>query len=339
MSKARQLADPGGDTANLEDISSVYSSGPLSNRNLIINGAMQVAQRGTSFTSDGYTLDRWYMSLGGSSGTVSQQSFTAGQTDVPDEPKNYLRFNISSYVGEFSVFTRVEDVRTLAGQTAVLSFYMKADSAVTVAPFIVQNFGSGGSSNVNSALSTINVTTSWQRFEVSFSVPSISGKTIGSSSYLQIMPLRVTSSFTGNIDIANVQLEVGDTATPFEHRSYGQELALCQRYYHKTYSQGVSPGTNTGDGIAWLSGSTKADQTIRLYLKNPVEMRATPSLTFYRADGTSGSWNYERSGASGTQSMSIYNASAAGVHCRMAGIGSAWAAADMYGHFTAEAEL
>jgi len=289
MSKARQLADLGGDTANLEDISSVYSSGPLSNRNLIINGAMQVAQRGTSFTSDGYTLDRWYMSLGGSSGTVSQQSFTAGQTDVPDEPKNYLRFNISSYVGEFSVFTRVEDVRTLAGQTAVLSFYMKADSAVTVAPFIVQNFGSGGSSNVNSALSTINVTTSWQRFEVSFSVPSISGKTIGSSSYLQIMPLRVTSSFTGNIDIANVQLEVGDTATPFEHRSYGQELALCQRYYEK-FGQGWWARFESGSQLV-VNGQFKVEKraapsiglpvggTIRLYEWGVSDRDATPTLT------------------------------------------------------------
>jgi len=68
-------------------------------------------------------------------------------------------------------------------------------------------------------------------------------------------------------------------------------------------------------------------------------MRATPSATFYRADGTSGSWNYERSGVNSTQSMSIQNAGANGVHCRMAAIGAAWVASVMYGHFTADAEL
>ena len=261
MSKARELANLG----------NAYSDGALSNRNRIINGSFQIWQRGTSFTSDGYGADRWSMAFGSNTGTISRQSFTVGQTDVPDNPAYYLRFNISSYSSEFSIFNKVEDVSTLAGQTAVLSFYMKADSAVTNRPFIVQNFGSGGSSNVNSALSTVSVTTSWQRFEVPFSVPSISGKTIGSSSYLQIMPLRITSSFTGNIDIANVQLEVGDTATPFEHRSYGQELALCQRYFYKITDGGSA--AYIADFFVYSSTNTTGIVPL------PVTMRAAPTLT------------------------------------------------------------
>jgi hypothetical protein len=270
------------------------SNSIFAGKNKIINGDFSIWQRGTSFTSDGYTADRWYMSEGGSTCTVSRQSFTPGQTDVPGNPLYFLRYNVSSYVAEFNLLHRVEDVNTFAGQTVTLSFYMKTSSSTTINLFMVQNFGSGGSSNVNTTLDTINVTTSWQRFSINISVPSISGKTVGTSSYLQIMPIRKTSSFTGDIDIAQVQLELGSSATTFVSAGGGSqqaELKLCERYYQKSYAQGINPGTaaNYTGVVIWSSIITGAySSAIPVFLKTT--MRATPTITIYNPEtGATGS--------------------------------------------------
>jgi hypothetical protein len=237
-------------------------------RNLIINGAMQVAQRGISFSSNNsidYTVDRWAIFSNGVS-TTTQESFTAGQTDVPNEPVKYLKWNISTYASGDNLFQRVEDVRTGAGQTVTLSFYAKADSSITNRPRLIQNFGSGGSSEVVTVTSTNALTTSWQKFTITATLPSISGKTIGSSSYLELDALRFTDTFTGGVYITNVQLELGEQPTPFERRSYGDELRRCQRYYSQSTGQNVH-------GKQYNSGTWLGDP------QYPVTMRATPTVT------------------------------------------------------------
>jgi hypothetical protein len=224
MTRARDFADLAGSAA----------AGGITGRNLIINGAMQVAQRGTSISpatgAYSFSLDRW-KSYSGSSYTISQQEFAAGQTDAPNI-KNYMR--IANGASTTSLHQLIEDVTTVSGTSVTLSFYIKGSSAYTLEIGAYQNFGSGGSATVNTAnLATVAVTTSWTRVTATFTVPSISGKTVGTSSYLRIdigtgtyyIPASNTTEITG------VQLEVGETATPFEHRSYGDELARCQRYY------------------------------------------------------------------------------------------------------------
>lgn len=225
------------------------TSGALSNRNKIINGNFDVWQRGTSGSS-GYVADRWTTIVNGSTAAITQQAFTLGQTDVPNEPSYFHRTVVTSVAGVGNYATliqRVESVRTLAGQTATLSFWAKADAAKNIAVEFYQDFGTGGSpSSAVSAIgvTTIALTTSWQKFTVTVAIPSISGKTAGTNggSYLMLtFWLDAGSDFnartnslgqqSGTFDIAQVQLEAGDTATPFEVRSYGQELALCQRYY------------------------------------------------------------------------------------------------------------
>ena len=263
MSKARQLADLG----------NVYDDGALSNRNAIINGNFDVWQRGTSITSNNsidYIADRWATFANGDI-TTSRQSFTAGQTDVPNEPVYFVRWDVNTYASGDNYFQKLEDVRTLAGQTATISFYAKADTAITIRPRFIQNFGSGGSAEVVTAVDVANVTTSWQKFTITTSIPSISGKTIGTASYLEIELLRITDSFTGYIDLAQVQLEVGDTATPFEHRSYGDELARCQRYYYKWQSPTAYSFIATG----YAYQSTDANIPILL----PQELRANPTFS------------------------------------------------------------
>ena len=232
MTKARQLADLG----------NVYDDGALSHRNLIINGAMQVAQRGTSNGPNAlngvFSLDRWYVNSSGGTKTISQETFASGQTDVPDFPKNYMRLAVTTGDNNLGVHQRVEDVTVLGGKTVTLSFWAKGTNPAggSFVSSWIQNFGSGGSTAVETeAKSGIVLTSTWQKFTIIFDVPSVSGKTIGTSSYTWVELLRQPATDTGTAgwtaDIAQVQLEVGDTATPFEHRSYGDELARCQRYY------------------------------------------------------------------------------------------------------------
>jgi hypothetical protein len=253
MSKAAELA------------ALIGSQTALSNRNLIINGAMQVAQRGTSFNSNNaidYTVDRWGTFANGQI-TTTQETFTAGQTAVPNEPTHYVRWNVTSYSSGDNFFQKIEDVRTLAGQSATLSFYAKSDTDITTRPRFIQDFGSGGSSDVVTTTDTASITTSWQKFVITTAIPSISGKTIGTSSYLEIELLRVTDTFTGQIDLAQVQLEVGEQATPFEHRSYGDELFSCQRYYQRTQSfMGAGHSVSGVVGISHLHRAMRATPTL-----------------------------------------------------------------------------
>ena len=272
MSKARGLADLG----------NVYNDGALSNRNLIINGAMQVAQRGVSNGPnqlDGcLSLDRWSVNSSGGTKTISQEEFTVGQTDVPDFPKYYMRFAVSAGDNNLGVHQSVEDVTVLGGKTVTLSFWAKGTNPAS-GSFVsswIQFFGSAGSASVETeAKSGIVLTSSWQKFTITFDVPSISGKTVGASSYTWVEVLRQPATDTGTsawtADICQVQLEVGDTSTPFEHRSFDQENTLCQRYFQR-YGAGATDGRI---GVGGWNNSTSADMLISL----THEMRVTPTVS------------------------------------------------------------
>jgi hypothetical protein len=261
-------------------------------RNLIINGAMQVAQRGTSATSiadSSYpALDRWKYFLSNITTDTSQQSFTLGQTDVSGEPEFFVRNTIGSNSGSsnYSIMAQhIEDVRTLAGQTATLSFWAKSSvNGNKIGIEFNQNFGGGSSRVTTVASQAITLSNSWQKFTVTLDITSISGKTIGttSSSYLELYfwfsggsNWNARSSSIGNqsgdFDIAQVQLEVGSVATPFEHRSYGEELALCQRYAFVIY--------NPEDTISAYVGTMSANNRLSACIDFPIPMR-TPPTTF-----------------------------------------------------------
>jgi hypothetical protein len=234
-------------------------------RNKIINGNFDIWQRGTSQTSSGYgSADRWENFNTGSTKTTSQQTFTVGQTEVPNNPKYYLRNVITTGGGvndRVLSNQKIEDVTALAGKTLTFSFWAKADSAKNIATEVVQNFGTGGSPSATVTgiqVKTHNLTTSWQKFTDTISIPSISGKTIGSDEnhYMSFaFWFDAGSSYnsrtnslgnqSGTFDIAQFQLEEGTAATPFEHRPIGMELSLCQRYYQKSYDLSEKPGGAT----------------------------------------------------------------------------------------------
>jgi len=235
MSKAAELA------------ALIGSQTALSNRNLIINGEFQCWQRGVSQTSAGYgSVDRFQMSNSTSTFTTTQQAFTAGHTNVPNNPKYYLRCVVSSggAAGNYVFMSQaIEGVQTGAGQTVTLSFYAKASSALKVGISYQQIFGTSGSSTVSVNGVAKTLSTSWARYTVTTTLPSISSKTIGTASDSLRLLLWFDSGSTyntnsgsignqsGTFEFSNIQLEIGEQATPFEHRSFGDELAACQRYF------------------------------------------------------------------------------------------------------------
>ena len=261
MSKARGLADLG----------NAYSDGALSNRNLIINGAMQVAQRGTSFTANGYGLDRWFFDryLSGSSRTMSQD------TDAPEGFSHSLKYaNGGLAEDQYYFIQKIErkNFERLSGQTVTASFYVRASEAITAARWYLTVNGDG-TGNDEVSTGTYDITTSWQRITFTVTLGDFSGYTITDSGFMEMVPMLAVDPHpnipaNASLWFTGVQLEVGDTATPFEHRSYSDQLQSCQRYclvYNPVYYQRFPSFGNSTTGFLW-------------YPEFPVEMRASPSL-------------------------------------------------------------
>ena len=243
-------------------------------KNKIINGDFGIWQRGTSFSGSTYNADRW-VSLTDATLTSSQQSFAAGTAPVAGYEGQYFQRTAKSAGGSYVIQEqRIEDVRDFAGQPVTVSFWAKADATVTTTPVIVQFFGSGGSASVDTSLTSAVLTTSWVRYSMTTTLPSIAGKTIGAGNYLAVRPVRAITASATTIDIWGVQLEYGAKMTPFQTASGGSpqaELAMCQRYYAPAQF-----------GIGQAAGSTTV---ITMNYNLPVEMRTAPSATL--VSGTS----------------------------------------------------
>ena len=303
-SDAITLADNGTCTANITN--------NLSNRNLIINGAMQVAQRGTSFTANGnYTLDRWRVDEAMSAGaaTITQS------TTSPDGFSNSLKVDITSAdtsvaAGEYSqVYQYIEAQNlqqlaygTSAAKTVTLSFYVRSNKTGNYNVGILQP---DISSRLVSLQYTINSADTWERksftisgdasgqinndngtgysifwglaYGTNYTSGSLQSSFTGYSSanFAAGQSVNLFDSTSNEWYITGVQLEVGSVATDFEHRYYAQELALCQRYYYQIGS------TNIGSGdYAILLGYTFNNGTrIAAGFIAPQAMRATPSIS------------------------------------------------------------
>jgi hypothetical protein len=208
-------------------------------KNHIINGDFGVWQRGTSFTSPAgntYTADRWIQNFAAAPTTysVTQQTFTPGTAPVSGyEGSTFYRATITT-VGSNTAWEhkqRIEDVRSFAGQTVTISFWAKADSSRTGRIFFYQVFGTGGSTAVYSTAYNFSLTSSWQRFTQTVSIASISGKTIGTGSYLEAT-IEQPAASGSVIDIWGVQVEAGSNATAFQTATgtIQGELQACRRY-------------------------------------------------------------------------------------------------------------
>tara|TARA_R100000315_G_C5228282_1_gene139275 strand:- start:659 stop:1720 length:1062 start_codon:yes stop_codon:yes gene_type:complete len=292
-SKARQLAQS--------------ASAPEGRKNVVTNGAMQVAQRATSTSGIGasggyFATDRMNISFSGMDGrlTLSQDS------DSPDGFANSLKFDCTTAqssldAGDFAWFqTRIEgqDLQRFAKGTSsaknfTFSFYVKANSARTM---VAELFDADNNRHVNKTFTT---TTDWSRIEIDFGADTtgafdddnalslycaiwLAAGSTYSSGTLQtswgshangnraVGSSNFFSSTDNTLFITGMQLEVGSVATEFERRSFGEELALCQRYY-----QSIDTSVNQAIG----SGTRQTTNTVRFSIPTSSVFRTSPSIT------------------------------------------------------------
>ena len=301
MSKAAELA------------ALIGSQSALSNRNLIINGAMQVAQRGASFSSlsaSAYTCDRWQLQVAGAGrGTVTQES-SGGPASLKD---NFLRVTVATadssvassdmqvlkqvIEGNVAAFT---DAGTSDAKPLTLSFYVRSSVTGTFSATLYTNFSSPNAVSYPAEY-TISSANTWEQKTVTFPAFTTSSSLVSSGyttgEFYQVrFALMAGSDNTGTAnqwnsandfastnqtnlfatssatwDITGVQLEVGEQATPFEHRSFGDELAKCQRYYQAS--------SETTGNLLFFSGHVDSGATYFAKEKLTVPMRAAPTVT------------------------------------------------------------
>ena len=281
MSNARKLAD------------NLPTEGSLSGRNVVINGNMEISQRGTSQTAAGYgTLDRFNMSLSGATATMTQESFTIGQTDVVGSHK-YLKLAVSTGNNNSGVFYKIEakDAIALIGKKVTLTYYAKGTSPASGLQVAMEWYD--GSSSSPSSSTTVTLTSSWVKYTHTFDVPSISGLTLtNANAYLELKWAQAnadTGTDAYEVNLAQIQLETGPQSTPFEHRSFADEWARCRRYT-QVYENGSSGQIALGAGMGYSSSQ------IMVYVPFDVAMRVQPSVA------TSGNWINYYTGAFGVLS-------------------------------------
>jgi hypothetical protein len=256
----------------------------IAGKNACINGGFDIWQRGTtsSIAASGYGADRWYYGVNSAvpSGTVSAQAFAPGNAITGYEPQYYKRWNITSHNNctNLQFENHLEDVRTFAGQTVTLSYWAKADASSDINVFIQQAFQSG---TVNALSTTHTITSSWTRYTHTLTMPSLSGATIGTSSYVNILiklPRGATYLRPGTYDFWGFQLELGSVATPFS-RAGGTlqgELTACERY-----CQAFVPTTvYSYYGIGGYNSTTLC----YIGLKTKTTMRTQPTATYTAAN-------------------------------------------------------
>jgi hypothetical protein len=301
------------------------SASSMGFKNRIINGAMVIDQRnaGASVnapTTTGYTLDRWYVNASQSSKLTIQQN--AGSVTPPAGFTYYLGATSSSaysitasdlfYVSQFIEGYNSADLAwgTASASSVTLSFRVYSSLTGTFGGAL-QNSANARSYPFTYSIPTANT---WTTISV-----TVAGDTSGTwlttngIGIRVFLGLGVGSTYSGTAGawaagdfrsatgatsvvgtngatfyITGVQLEKGSTATSFDYRPYGTELALCQRYYQKTFPLTTAPAQNAGVAGCFIIGCTGVSgYGVQLPWRFQVRMRATPStITTYNPSAT-----------------------------------------------------
>ena len=320
----------GGTTATVNGFAPTASN--MAGRNRIINGGMVIDQRNAgaavTLTNQGYGLDRWTTWFSQTGKYTAQQN--QGSVTPPAGFVNYHGITSSSAytvtsTDYFHIAQKVEGYNiadlnwgTANAKTITVSFWVRSS--------LTGDFGillrNGAGSHVYGTTYAISSANTWERKTITIVGPTIgtwdstngngifvifglghgSFQTVSANgSWLNEGKLgasgatSVVGTSGATFYITGVQLEEGSVATPFEHRQYGQELALCQRYYESGFPAGVAVADGSsydyfhGGSLGVVSYSGNNLRTIPVEFKVP--KRATPTITLYR-NSTIGSPNY-----------------------------------------------
>lgn len=164
--------------------------------------------------------------------SISFETFTPGQTDVPNYPKTYLSYVCNS-VGTSEtikdIFIDMNDVRSFNGETIQIAFWAKSSFNTQIELLCKQDFGSGGSTPVT-ILNSVQLTGTWTQYFVEVSVPSILGKTIGSNEGFYV-GFRAPLNAIAAVDIVNWQLNRGDQILEYNYKTKEIEASTKRTYY------------------------------------------------------------------------------------------------------------
>jgi hypothetical protein len=340
---------------------------------------MQVAQRGdvTGKTATTYGgPDRWELGINGLGTHSISQSSTAPDGFSNSYKVDCTTADASPAAGDFLVATHKIEAQNLqhlqygssGAQKLTLSFYVRSNktgtyvtelladdpSRIICATYTISsadtwefkkitfdgdtagtginddngvglfvNFWLGAGSTYTSGT----LATAWQAFDAA---DRVAGQTVN-----------IADNTANEWMITGIQLEVGEQATPFEHRSFGDELARCQRYFCKSYNYDIAPGAsgsvNNLKGAAAVSGGTStANRPFWSAGQYPVIMRSEPTIVLYHYDGTSGKIT---GSAFATYDGSAVNIGDRGFNIHPTGNVSNSDDEDHYAIFTASAEL
>tara|TARA_R100001377_G_scaffold50908_1_gene29723 strand:+ start:39 stop:1298 length:1260 start_codon:yes stop_codon:yes gene_type:complete len=356
-------------------------------KNIIINGDMQVAQRGTSSTATGRkTVDRFLLSAAGQDEAVtqSQHALTSGDTEVWAKGfRNSYHFTNGNQTSGAGAADRVVIHQYIESQDIANSGwnYNSSSSYITlsfwVKSSVAQNFygrlhsqdGTGQGYAFETGSLTANTWT-----KITKAIPGHSNLTFDNDINLGLtleilmfrgtdktgsmsldswdafvsgtrVPDMTTTWYTTNdatFEITGVQLELGSVATDFEHRSYGEELALCQRYYTTSFNTGVSHADNAHEGVVSAAIAYSAATATITSMAFPVKMRTSPSLTIYGRNAGTGNYAIYKSQTwtATTTANNGTNESFISLYLQPAGGGlTAHYSYQTSGHYDADAEI
>ena len=305
-------------------------------RNIIINGAMNVAQRNTSSTSSGMnSVDRFTCEFSGTdeAPTQAQADVASGTTPYTEGFRKVFKItngNQTSGAGSadyINLQTKLEAQDTAnsgwnyisSSSFITLSFWIKSSVAQTFKGYLRTRDGTEqrytfdtgslsadtwtkivktipGNSNItinndNGEGLQINIGAFWGTNNTANSVTEDAWGAYSGSTRMKDNTSTWYETNDATLEITGVQLEVGSQATPFEHRSFGEELQLCQRYYQKSYDYSVTPGTSTSTGSI-ASTAYSAINYAGFSVQLPVRMRDQPTVTLYSTStGATGKMN------------------------------------------------
>jgi len=362
--------------------SSDLASGAVQNqsafKNIIINGDMSIAQRGTSFSSISsgngtYPVDRFRLNLGtAGTWTVSQDTTTpTGQGFSKSIKMDCTTANGSLSAGSYILVQQLIEGQMLqylkkgtsSAESLTASFWVRSNKTGT---YICELYDQDNTRQISKSY-TIDSADTWEKKTITFAGDTsgafnndngaslelnfwLAAGTTYSSGTLSttwtsntaanraVGQVNLADSTSNEWYVTGVQLEAGTSASDFEFLPKDVNTTRCQRYYQKSYDLDTVPGTATDSGVGWNGSSGDSGGNAAFLPPFKTTMRAAPTVTGYARDGTSGQGSYFRNGASGNGTLAAHMYGQNSVSIYV-GTGSAWSTSTIAAHYVLSAEI